>query len=348
MKTFIYLASALLWLTAQSVFSQAISLDDCLSLSRENYPLHGDLASLDKQIDLRLKSLNANYYPQFDLTGQVTWQNDVPGITNPLVNMPKAPQDQYKAFVDVQQVIYDGGRTRTAKDAELNSKLVQQNGLEVELYKLRTRVIESYFMVLLIDEQLAQVEYRNAVINQRWNELKSAVASGMVLQSEADQLEVSLLLILQDRYRLEEGRKSALSILSELVGQNMPQNQVLETPFISNGLHIRPEYSYFDAQRQQLTLAQKMSSVNRMPSLFAFGQVGYGNPSYNMLKDEFDSFYMVGVKLKWTIWDWNKASNDKQIYQLKSEGVLRQQETFDKNIRLTQSDVDARISYNFV
>ena len=200
--------------------------------------------------------------------------------------MPKAPQDQYKAFVDVQQVIYDGGRTRTAKDAELNSKLVQQNGLEVELYKLRTRVIESYFMVLLIDEQLAQVDYRNAVINQRWNELKSAVASGMVLQSEADQLEVSLLLILQDRYRLEEGRKSALSILSELVGQNMPQNQVLETPFISNGLHIRPEYSYFDAQRQQLTLAQKMSSVNRMPSLFAFGQVGYGNPSYNMLKDE--------------------------------------------------------------
>ncbi|MCU4175467.1 TolC family protein [Carboxylicivirga sp. N1Y90] len=340
------IVSTLMLLIALSTNAQVLSLDECLSLSRANYPLIADFENLNKQLELKLKSLNANYYPKLDLTGQFTWQNDVPGFDSPMPGMdiPKAPQEQYKAFVDVQQVIYDGGITKAAKVSEQRQKAAEKYGVEVQLFAVRDKVVQSYFMVLMFKEQLAQLDYRRLMLEERFREIKSAVDNGMVLQSEADLLYVEMVQLDQDKFALLEGRASALDILSELTGKEISEEAALEMPLLAQEPNFyRPEYDLFAAQQEQLGAYKALAGRSRMPVVAGFGQVGYGNPGYNMLKDEFATFYMVGLRLKWNIWDWKSSANEKAVLSLKTESVKYQQATFTKNVSMAQSQIEASI-----
>lgn len=331
-------------LISTTAFAQEITLDECLRLSRENYPLMADFENFNQQLELRLKTLNANYYPKIDLTAQYTWQNDVPGITAqiPGLDIPKAPKQQYRAYVDLQQVIYDGGSTKAAKQLESSQKEAEKLNVEVQLFEVRKRVIESFFLKLTIQEQLKQLKVRQEVLEQRLNEMKSAVNNGMLLQSEADQFEVELLKVQQDEDALLEGELAAIDILNELTGIELAVDDELSMPLQTID-QSRPEYQLFQAQQIQLADAEALKGRQRIPVIAGFGQFGYGNPGFNMLKDELVPFYMFGVRLKWNIWDWKSVSNQKQVLQLQAQNVSHQQETFTKNLSLAEKDIQSRI-----
>ncbi|MBS2100466.1 TolC family protein [Carboxylicivirga linearis] len=331
-------------LSGLTMKAQTITLEECLRLSRENYPLISDFENLDKQLEFRLKALNTNYYPKLDATLQYTWQNDVPGFDSPApgFEVPKAPKEQYKAYVDVRQTIYDGGMTKAAKLLEESQKLTERQSVEVQLYAIRTKVIESYFLLLTLNQQLAQLEYNQEILQQRLDEMTVAVKNGMLLQSEADLFEVELLNVEQNKYAIQEGQKAALEILHELTGSDFSLNEEFLVP-VTLANKERPEYTLFEAQQNQLGDYQHLKGRQRIPVVAGFGQLGYGNPGYNMLKDELATFYMVGVSLKWNIWDWKATSNEKQIIQLQTESVKIQEATFTKNLSLAEKEIKSSI-----
>ena len=92
--------------------------------------------------------------------------------------------------------------------------------MEVELYKIRSKVIQTYFLILTIDEQIKLAEYKIATIKKRLHEVESAVSNGMVLASQADYLKVEVLSVKQEQIRLSEGKKTALNILETLIGKS--------------------------------------------------------------------------------------------------------------------------------
>ena len=118
---FYYIAIFLLIILQTGTKGQStITLEECMQLARENYPLYGNFKHIEDQLDLRLKNLNVNYYPHLDLNAQASHQNDVPHIesSNLPFAVPQGPKDQYKASIDIQQVIFDAGRTKVAKEVE--------------------------------------------------------------------------------------------------------------------------------------------------------------------------------------------------------------------------------------
>lgn len=333
-----------LWFISWGLKSQSLSLEECLRLSRANYPLMADFENIDKQLDLKLKTLNANYYPKLDASVQYTWQNDVPGLGEPMpgVNIPKAPKQQYKAFIDVQQSIYDGGMTKAAKQLEESCNITEKMGVEVQLFSIRSKVIDSYFLLLTLDEQLKQLEFRREIMTQRLKEMQSAVVNGVLLQSEVDLFKVELLKQDQDLYVLQEGRQATLEVLEVLTGTDLSSGIRTELPLVLDS-DPRPEYSLFTAQKEQLSHYQQLKGRQRIPVLAGFGQVGYGNPGYNMLKDEMATFYMFGIRVKWNIWDWKSSANEKAVLQLQSESVNNQEATFTRNLTLAEKEIEARI-----
>ncbi len=324
-----------------------LNIEQCLTWARENYPLQGNFEHIEDQLDLRLKNLNANYYPQLDLNAQASHQNDVPHIeaSNLPFQVPQGPKDQYKASIDLQQVIFDAGRTKVAKEAEHVNFQTQKSSLEIELYKIRSKVIQTYFLLLTINEQLMLMDYKVETIQKRLNELKSAVENGMVLPTQIDHLKVELLSINQDQIRLIEGKKAALHILETLTGQSISAESEFVEPagLAEQQIYIRPEYKYFDDQRQQANVMQKLNAKERLPYIAGFGQFGYGNPGFNMLKDELAPFYIVGIKLKWNIWDWKQSNRTKQYLQIQSKRIDQQQSVFDFNIQMASEDVNSKI-----
>ena len=87
-----------------------------------------------------------------------------------------------------------------------------------------------------------------------------------------------------------------------------------------------------------------MISKSKLPKINAFAQGGYGNPGLNMLDNSFNTFYMVGLKLNWNVFDWNKAKAEKQSLEINKDLINTQKETFklNNNIELVnlQSEIE--------
>lgn len=72
-----------------------------------------------------------------------------------------------------------------------------------------------------------------------------------------------------------------------------------------------------------------------MPFIYAFGQVGYGNPGLNFLNDNFDSYYVVGAGVKWNIWNWGKTQDELENLKLQSELIRDNRNEFLQNLELS-------------
>jgi hypothetical protein len=101
----------------------------------------------------------------------------------------------------------------------------------------------------------------------------------------------------------------------------------------------RIENYLFILQRSRLEMMRNMMTTKWNPKVFAFGQAGIGRPGLNMLSNDFNPFYIVGLKVAWNPFNWNVNRNEKKILDIQSSIVGTQQATFDKNLRI-QSERD--------
>ncbi|MEJ0054552.1 MAG: TolC family protein [Bacteroidota bacterium] len=79
--------------------------------------------------------------------------NGIPGLPS----IEPLSKDQYKIYGEINQTIYDGGAIKNQSAIQSANTLVEQQKVEVELYKIRERINQIYFGVLLMDAQLSQV-----------------------------------------------------------------------------------------------------------------------------------------------------------------------------------------------
>ena len=77
--------------------------------------------------------------------------------------------------------------------------------------------------------------------------------------------------------------------------------------------------------------AKTVTQSMRMPKAFGFAQVGYGRPGLNVLDDSFTEWYLVGVGLKWNIWDWKETRRGHQINSIRQEVISSTQEEFERS-----------------
>ena len=342
----------LLLLPAQLVFAQnEISLNDCYRSARENYPNLKQAEIWQEIISLKKESLRTNYLPQVTLNGQVTYQSDVTkvNVAMPGINIPSVAKDQYKAYAEFKQNIWDGGIT--AANAKLEDAILQSNlsQVEVELYQLNEQVSQAFFTALVMDKQKEVLSVQKGVLQEKLKAVQSGIKNHVVEKSAGLALEAEILNLEQNEIQLESGRKTAIQMLSILTGLTIGENAGLKygVPEINmQGELARPELMLFSAQITQLEKQSELLTKSRSPKLFGFGQAGYGRPGLNMLNAKFDTYYLVGVGLSWNAFDWKNTSRQKQVLQLQQQLIVQQEETFSQNINIllaTQSEQIDRI-----
>ncbi|MDD2381851.1 MAG: hypothetical protein PHV35_09165, partial [Mariniphaga sp.] len=98
-------------LPVQLAFSQQeIFLEDCYAHARENYPNLQQEVIWQQITAFKKENLITTRLPQVNLNLQATYQSDVPGLDIPIPNIsiPKVSNDQYKAYIEFTQTIWDG------------------------------------------------------------------------------------------------------------------------------------------------------------------------------------------------------------------------------------------------
>lgn len=119
-------------------------------------------------------------------------------------------------------------------------------------------------------------------------------------------------------------------MLSVFINRNLDEQTKLQKPerILVENVNNRPELKLFDLQKQALETQKSVINSRNMPKLGAFVQGGYGKPGFNMLKNEFDMFYIGGVRLNIPVSGFYTKKNDLALIQLQQNEVGIQKENF--------------------
>lgn len=344
----------LLWILLTVYGSEAqppLTIDSCMQWARANYPLVRQQQLIERSRDLSVENASRGQLPQLSLGGQATYQSDVTkiGISMPGFTLPELSKDQYKIYTEVNQPITDLHTIKRQKELLRSNGEVESQKLEVELYKLKDRVSQLFFGILLLNEQEKQVELMMGDIRLGMDKTKVAVENGVATKTNLYLLEAELVKARQRIREIGAMRESYLEMLSLFTGKKWEGTVRLQAPVIplesQDSLEInRPELKLYDLQGRNLGLQEKLLNARNIPRLSLFVQGGVGRPALNMLSNELDPYYIGGIRLGWNIGNLYTQKADRKLIGLQQQTISLQRETFLLNTRvsLTQQDGEIR------
>ena len=333
--------------TVNNSYAQ-LSLEQCYRLAGENYPLIKQRELISQSRDYNLQNATTGYLPSASVNAQQSYQSDVTGVPSvpgvePLI--PPVSKNQYKAYGDVVLPLYDGGVIHSLKQSIAANAKVEEQSLDVELYKLHERVNQLYFGILLLDGQLEQQVLIREDLQNGLKLAEASIANGTALKSSAELLRAELLRNRQVDIDLISMRTAYLEMLGLLIGQEVAPGTLIKPSYLTPGDDVsRPEIQLYEYQRDMLDIENKRLNTIITPRLSTFVQGGYGRPALNMLENNPDTYYIVGFRLNWNLTGFYNRRRDKELINVRRSGVNIQQEVFLFNIgyqsRQQKSEID--------
>lgn len=333
-------------LYAQS--NEALSIDSCYALAKRNYPLVKQMALIEKTKDYSLDNASKGYLPQLNIAGQATYQSEVTSIpiSLPGMNIQAMSKDQYKIYAELSQSLTDPFIIKQQKaivEANGNS---EKEKLAVELYKLKERINQLYFGVLMIDAQLQQVNLLKKDIDLGLKKTNAAIANGVSLKSNADMLQAELYKTEQRSIELKATRKGYTDMLSLFINKTIDEQASFQMPNFTNlssGVH-RPELKLFEMQKKGMDAQQKLISTRNLPKLSLFFQGGYGRPALNVLNNEFGTYYIGGARFSWNLASFYTYKKEKQLLLINQHQIDLQKEVFLFNNQLLLKQQNSEVN----
>ena len=336
----------------------AQSLDRCKELAREHYPLVQKYGLIEQSRDYTVANASKAWLPQVMLSGQATYQSDVMRWPEEFesmlavqgLDMPGLRKDQYKVQVDVQQTLWDGGKSRAERVMADGEAQQARISVEVELYAVDKRVEELYFGTLLLQEQQLQLEDMTHRLQGSLNYMNTLVENGVAMQADADAVEVQLLStgqrLLQVKAQMSSFRRMLQLFIGEPLSDDMLSLPEVEAPIGQES--ARPELALFDAQMRVLQAKEGLIDVSLMPRVSLFAQGYYGYPGLNMFENMMSSRWslngIAGIRLQWNIGGLYTSRTSRLQLHNAMEGIDLQRDIFTFNNRLMAEKETAEIA----
>lgn len=335
--------------------SAQVTLEECIALAEENYPIISKYDLLEQTKEVNLSNINKGWLPQINVYGQGTVQNDTPSLPESLTNIINQTgtniagvnEWQYRIGADISQNIWDGGTSKVHRKIERAEDAERQAAIDVQLYAVRERVEDLYFGILLMDAQIEQVKNMQLLLQSNLDKLRIMQSNGTAMQSDVDMVEAEYLGTVQQLTQAESASQSYRNVLGLFMGKSIVgQKLVKPEAFIPQDMMpSRPELKYFEKQLQTNEARNASITANMMPKIGLFAQLYYGytgfdyfenmmnrNPSFNIL---------AGVKLSWNIGALYNKKNDRMKLKLSSDNINVERDIFLFNINLqSRSQLD--------
>lgn len=336
-----------------AVSAEALTLQEARQLAVDNYPLVRDYDLIALTERYTLQNAAKAWLPQVEVGAQATWQTDVSAYPDVLKEMlSQRGMDlkgmspwQWKAQVDVHQVIWDGGRIKASQDVAKREAEEDRLSNEVELYRLRGHIDDIYFSLLLLSQQGEAIRSSIALLQANLDRVNSLVVNGAAMQSDADAIEAELLSTKQQLVSVQSAMKAYRKILALYVGARADEELEEPTPVMlpsANDSRMRPEQRLMSARQETLLARQSQVRKESMPQIGAFAQGYFGYPGMNFMESMMNrdpSFNaMLGVSVSWNIGSLYTRKNKLLSLQAAADrvDVSRRVFEFNTDVQATQ------------
>ena len=335
-----------------------VTLDECRRLAREHYPEIRQYDLVRRTEEYTLSNARRAWLPQLSFAAQATWQTEVPSFPNALagmlvqqgIDMPGMNKDQYKAALELNQTLWDGGKSEADKRIARAEAAEQARSTDVDLYALQGRVDNLFFGILLLDKRIAQTRLTLDLLRSNLEKVRALQRNGVAMQSDADAVEAELLTVNQQLTQVTASRDSYRRMLEIFTGRPL-DGERLERPDASEPRSMessRPELALFDATADKLTAQERLVKAATRPrfGLFAQGYYGYPGMDYfqSMMSPDWSWNAMAGVKMSWNFGAYYTRKNSLAKLRTAKEQVEMQREIFLFNTRLQTAEESGDIA----
>lgn len=336
----IYLTGLLL-LTCFGCYAQhTLNLEECYELAAQNFPVIRQKQLIAQSADYTISNINKGILPQLSLNGQVTYQSEVTSIA---VNIPgvkfDAPsKDQYKIYADISQPVTELFTVKNQKElAEKNAEISSRN-IDVEIFKLRDRINQLYFGVLLVDEQMKLNGLVESDLDAGKKRVDAAIRNGVDYKSSLDKIKAEMIKNNQRAIELRAQRKAYTDMLGYFLNQTVDESTRFTMPAAQtiNNINNRPELKVFENKNASYLIQHRMINNKNLPRFSLFVQTGAGKPSpLNMISNSFSPYYIGGVRVSWSVMGLYTMKNEKSLLLLDKQANDIQKDIFLFNAGIT-------------
>src|SRR5690606_12542310 len=151
---------------------------------------------------------------------------------------------------------------------------------------------------------------------------------------------------MMSRNEAAASHRAALAVLSDLTGVQVSAEDSLLIPnlealvsrtratvegapdSVGAAPRLHPQYTVYDALRNDLEPRARALDADRRPRLSAFGQWSYGRPGLEQFTSAFHDYWMAGVRVRWQPWDWGSARREREILETERRAVDAEEAAF--------------------
>ena len=307
--------------------SDTLQLEDAINQMIKQYPTINLAVEALNASDAKIGMARSGYRPDIDLSGGYARIGPVPSFNFPEFGAVKLyPENNYTAGININQTIWDFGRTSNRVSIEQEGRTMAENNIELVKDQLTKRLIYVYYFlfysqeaVKINDEQIRNLkEHLDLIIKKK--------ETGSATDYEVLSTQVKLTAAESQKTDLESNRTVQMAILNSFLGQPegskiivsertfVPMQQEIQDSTIARALRDRMEIKMAQEHVRIMHMHIDLAKSDRNPTIRAYASAG-GKNGYVPDINKFQANFSAGIGLRIPIYDASRTRNTISLAQ---------------------------------
>lgn len=318
------------------LFSQELTLEDAWDIARKNNLTLKQVEKTIRQAEEEIKIQRSDFLPSINASAAYNYQSEIAEFQLPfqipgqgVVDIEAGIKNQYDLNVSLRQPLFTGFRTYNlvkAAQEQLHARIAAKESSENQLL---LRIGQLYYAIQsnALQQEIISRSIQRA--NNQLTKVRNLLAADQAIPF--DTLEIANRKLQQQIQlkNLENVHQIQLSqfdyllkIDSTIALRKIPAESIslaLDGPenYKTTALQRRPELAQYNSIKKAQSNQLKVVRSALFPQVYASASYHYARPGVNFFRDEWMDYYMVGVNLQWSLWNWGK--NYRKIKQARYE-----------------------------
>jgi len=329
---------------SQTISGDSLSLKFTIKEVVQNHPAVKKTMEELNVSEAKIGAAHSSNYPYVDFESSYSRMGPVSTLSIPdMGTFSFMPHDNYSAGINLNQNIYDFGKTEKNISLEKQGKELSRQSVEQVKQKLSQSVISNYYMLVYLQEAIKIKEEQLHTLNQHLIYVEKKESTGSATRYEILTTQVRISAIQNQKTDLETARQVQVAQLNSLLGRPESMDELvkidLSSPLtnleydslVTSSVRNRDEIKMAMAKSKQSQLKYNFTQTQNYPVISGFISGGIKNgfiPEMNKLTPNF----IAGVGLKIPILDGKR--NKYNLLQAKSDILMS-----DDEIEITRRNV---------
>jgi len=322
---------------SQSLATDSLSLNSIISEVVQNHPMVKKALEDINNSDAKIGYAKSATLPNVEFASSYSRIGPIAEITIPnMGSFSLMPHDNYSAAFNVNQTLYDFGKTEKNISLEKQGKELNIQTVEQVRQKLAQAVISNYYVLLYIQEAMKIKDEQLNTLNEHLRFIQKKLETGSATQYEILTTQVRISVIENQKTDLETVKQVQIYQLNSLLGKPVTSSEQVKNELnvslpnlqsealIAAALQNRDEMKLAGEKAKLAEMRYNITGSQNNPVLSGFLSGGLKNGYIPYMYDPKANF-VAGIGIKVPIFD-GKRKMYNQI-QAKSAIQINDQET---------------------